>query len=186
MVRIIAGTAGGHRLQSPPGHLTRPTSDRVREALFSRLEHDGLLDATRVLDLYAGSGALGIEALSRGARHAVLVEQGPATARMIRRNLDSTGLAHGEVLAQRVERVLARPCSGAAFDLVLADPPYALDEAALGQVLGALVAGRWLDAHGVVVVERSTRTPEPTWPHGLHRYDTRSYGETQIWFAKAR
>ena len=186
MVRIIAGTAGGHRLQSPPGHLTRPTSDRVREALFSRLEHDGLLDATRVLDLYAGSGALGIEALSRGARHAVLVEQGPATARMIRRNLDSTGLAHGEVLAQRVERLLARACGGTAFDLVLADPPYVLGEVALGQVLTSLVAGRWLTPHAVLVVERSTRAPEPSWPDGIVRYDKRSYGETQVWFAKTR
>ncbi len=186
MVRIIAGAAGGRRLQAPAGQLTRPTSDRVREALFSRLEHDGMLDATRVLDLYAGSGALGIEALSRGARSALLVEQGPATARMIRRNLDSTGLSHGEVVAQRVERLLARPCGGAAFDLVLADPPYALDEVALGQVLASLVAGHWLVAHAVVVVERSTRTPEPTWPAGLHRYDTRSYGETQVWYAKTR
>ena len=81
MTRIIAGTAGGSRLQSPVGRETRPTSDRVREALFSRLEHDGLLDATRVLDLYAGSGALGLEALSRGARSAVLVEQGWAMVR---------------------------------------------------------------------------------------------------------
>lgn len=185
MVRIIAGAAGGHRLQAPAGHLTRPTSDRVREALFSRLEHDGLLDATRVLDLYAGSGALGIEALSRGARSAVLVEQGPATARMIRRNLESTGLGHGEVVTSRVERLLGRPCAGPAFELVLADPPYVLDEVALGGVLASLVTGRWLAAHATVVVERSTRTPEPTWPNGLHRYDARSYGETQVWYAAA-
>lgn len=186
MVRIIAGTASGHRLQAPAGHRTRPTSDRVREALFSRLEHDGMLDATRVLDLYAGSGALGIEALSRGARSAVLVEQGPATGRMIRRNLDSTRLAHGEVIVQRVERLLARPCPGAAFDLVLADPPYVLDEVALGRVLASLVAGRWLAAHAVLVLERSTRAPEPTWPDGIVRYDERTYGETQLWFAKTR
>lgn len=184
MTRIIAGTAGGSRLQSPVGRETRPTSDRVREALFSRLEHDGLLDATRVLDLYAGSGALGLEALSRGARSAVLVEQGQAAARAIRRNLGSTGLGQGEVLADRVERVLARAVVGPAFDLVLADPPYPMPEAALTEVLGLLVAGHWLATHAAVVVERSTRTPEPTWPRGLESYDERRYGETRIWFAE--
>lgn len=184
MTRIIAGTAGGQRLQAPAGLATRPTSDRVREALFSRLEHDGLLDATRVLDLYAGSGALGLEALSRGARSAVLVEQGQAAARAIRRNIASTGLGDGQVLTDRVERVLARPIVGAAFDLVLADPPYLLGEAELTQVLHQLVAGRWLAADAVVVVERSTRTPEPTWPRGLEPYDDRRYGETRVWFAE--
>lgn len=184
MTRIIAGTAGGHRLQSPAGRETRPTSDRVREALFSRLEHDGLLDATRVLDLYAGSGALGLESLSRGARSAVLVEQGQAAARTIRRNLGSTGLGDGQVITDRVERVLSRPMVGAPFDLVIADPPYLMDEAELAQVLHRLVEGRWLATHAVVVVERSTRTPEPTWPCGLALYDDRKYGETHVWFAE--
>ncbi len=184
MTRIIAGTAGGHRLQAPAGRETRPTSDRVREALFSRLEHDGLLDATRVLDLFAGSGALGLEALSRGARSAVLVEQGPAAARAIRRNIGSTGLREGQVLADRVERVLSRPIVGPPFDLVLADPPYQLAEEPLAEVLLRLVEGRWLATHAAVVVERSTRTAEPTWPRGLEPYDDRRYGETRIWFAE--
>lgn len=183
MTRIIAGTAGGRRLQAPAGRVTRPTSDRVREALFSRLEHDGLLDATRVLDLYAGSGALGLEALSRGARSAVLVEQGQAAARAIRRNIDSTGLGDGEVLADRVERVLARPCVGLPFDLVLADPPYLLAESALAEVLHRLVEGEWLSAHAGLVIERSSRTPAPTWPPGIVPYDDRRYGETRVWFA---
>lgn len=185
MTRIIAGTAAGARLQAPAGRETRPTSDRVREALFSRLEHDGLLDATRVLDLYAGSGALGLEALSRGARSAVLVEHGPVAARLIRRNLGSTGLAEGLIVADRVERVLARDVGGPPFDLVLADPPYTLDEPALAEVLVRLVGGGWLAPRAVVVVERSTRTPEPVWPRGLARYDDRRYGETRLWFAEA-
>jgi 16S rRNA (guanine966-N2)-methyltransferase len=184
MTRIIAGSAGGSRLLAPAGRETRPTSDRVREALFSRLEHDGLLDATRVLDLYAGSGALGLEALSRGARSAVLVEQGQAAARTIRRNLDSTGLREGVVVADRVERVLTRPVPGAPFDLVLADPPYALSQESLTEVLRLLVAGRWLATHAAVVVERSARTPEPAWPPSLEPYDDRRYGETRIWFAE--
>lgn len=184
MTRIIAGTAGGLRLQAPAGHDTRPTSDRVREALFGRLEHDGLLDATRVLDLYAGSGALGLEALSRGARTAVWVEQGQAAARTIRRNTAATGLTSGEVLADRVERVLRRPVAGEPFDLVVADPPYPLPEVELAGVLRLLVEGHWLSARAVVVVERSARTPEPTWPAGLERYDERRYGETRVWFAE--
>ena len=184
MTRIIAGTAGGRRLQAPAGRDTRPTSDRVREALFSRLEHEGLLDATRVLDLYAGSGALGLEALSRGARSAVWVEQGQAAARTIRRNLAATGLGSGEVLADRVERVLGRTPVGEPFDLVLADPPYPLGEHDLAAVLAQLVGGRWLSMQAAVVVERSARTPEPTWPAGLERYDERRYGETTIWFAE--
>ena len=184
MTRIIAGTSGGRRLLAPAGRETRPTSDRVREAVFSRLEHDGLLDATRVLDLYAGSGALGLEALSRGARSALLVEQGQAAVRAIERNIAATGLAQAQVVTDRVERVLARAVEGVAFDLVLADPPYLLDEAALGQVLQLLVVGGWLASDGVVVVERSARTPEPSWPRGLECYDDRRYGETRVWFAE--
>lgn len=185
MTRIIAGTAGGSVLLAPAGRQTRPTSDRVREALFSKLEHDGLLDATRVLDLYAGSGALGLESLSRGARSAVLVENGQAAARTIRRNLAATGLREGLVVADRVERVLARPVPGAPFDLVLADPPYALAQDALTEVLRLLLAGQWLATHAAVVVERSVRTPEPDWPPGLEPYDDRRYGETRIWFAES-
>ena len=184
MTRIVAGTAGGRRLLAPAGRQTRPTSDRVREAVFSRLEHDGLLDATRVLDLYSGSGALGLEALSRGARSALLVEQGQGAVRAIGLNIAATGLSGAQLVADRVERVLARAVEGAAFDLVLADPPYLLAEPALGQVLQLLVVGGWLARDAVVVVERSARTPEPSWPLGLERYDDRRYGETRIWFAE--
>ena len=184
MTRIVAGTAGGRRLLAPAGRQTRPTSDRVREAVFSRLEHDGLLDATRVLDLYSGSGALGLEALSRGARSALLVEQGQGAVRAIGLNIAATGLSGAQLVADRVERVLARAVEGAAFDLVLADPPYLLAEPALGQVLQLLIVGGWLARDAVVVVERSARTPEPSWPLGLERYDDRRYGETRIWFAE--
>lgn len=183
MTRIIAGTAGGRRLQVPPGRDTRPTSDRVREALFSRLEHDGWLDATRVLDLYAGSGALGLEAVSRGARAGVLVEEGRAAAGTIRRNVTASGLSGVSVVAARVERVLARPPEQP-FDLVLADPPYPLDDDALADVLDLLVRRGWLATRAAVVVERASRSPEPRWPDGLVGTGGRAYGETRLWFAE--
>jgi 16S rRNA (guanine966-N2)-methyltransferase len=184
MTRIIAGSARGRRLRVPAGRDTRPTSDRVREALFSRLQHDRVLDGAHVLDLYAGSGALGLEALSRGATSALLVESDRAAAAVVRHNIEATGLGGASVQAVPVSRALARVPDRPA-DLVLADPPYPLDEPALAQVLGLLVAGGWLAEGAVVVVERSTRSPEPTWPDGLTRTDERTYGETRLWFAEA-
>jgi len=183
MTRIIAGSARGRRLAVPPGRDTRPTSDRVREALFSRLEHEGRLDGAHVLDLYAGSGALGLEALSRGARTAVLVESDRATAALIRRNVETVALDGATVLAAPVARALARRPDSPA-DLVLADPPYPLGEPDLAAALELLVAGGWLAPSAVVVVERSSRSPEPTWPPALDRVDERTYGETRLWFAE--
>ena len=109
MARVIAGEAGGRRLAVPDGRNTRPTSDRAREGLFATIVSlTGSLDGARVLDLYAGSGAVGLEALSRGAEHVLLVESGPRAARVIRDNIEAIGLAGAEVLTDRVERVLAR------------------------------------------------------------------------------
>ncbi|MEJ5945384.1 16S rRNA (guanine(966)-N(2))-methyltransferase RsmD [Pseudokineococcus basanitobsidens] len=188
MTRLVAGTAGGRTLLVPRGSATRPTSERVREALFSRLEHAGLLERTRVLDLYAGSGALGLEAASRGAAAVVLVESGREAARACRRNAVGTGLPGVEVREAPVERVLAvpptPPLAGGA-DLVLLDPPYDLAEPELAGVLGALVARGWLAPAAVVVVERSSRAPEPGWPDGLARSASKRYGETVVWFADA-
>jgi 16S rRNA (guanine966-N2)-methyltransferase len=184
MTRIIAGSARGRRLQVPPGRDTRPTSDRVREALFSRLEHGGVLDGAHVLDLYAGSGALGLEALSRGARSAVLVESDRATAALVRRNVQALGLDGARVLAAPVATALARQSEEPA-DLVLADPPYPLDEQSLALVLRLLVENGWLAEDALVVVERSSRSPEPQWPDALVRADERTYGETRLWFADA-
>jgi 16S rRNA (guanine966-N2)-methyltransferase len=183
VTRIIAGAAGGRRLQVPAGRDTRPTSDRVREALFSRLEHEGWLDATRVLDLYAGSGALGLEAASRGARAVVLVEDGRAAAGVIRRNAASSGLPAVTVVAARVERLLSRP-PAEPFDLVVADPPYPLRDDDLADVLALLVENDWLAVRAAAVVERSSRSPQPVWPQGLTPSGHRSYGETRLWFAE--
>ncbi|HEY0187194.1 MAG TPA: 16S rRNA (guanine(966)-N(2))-methyltransferase RsmD [Cellulomonas sp.] len=180
MTRIVAGTVGGRTLAVPPAG-TRPTSERVREALFSRLDHLGVVADARVLDCYAGSGALGIEAASRGAARVVLVEGGRPAAEVCRRNVGALGLRGVvEVVQDRVERYVARPAVEP-WDLVLLDPPYDLDETLLGEVLTALVPALAPDA--VVVVERSTRTPAPAWPAGLEPFDTRTYGETAVHLA---
>jgi len=180
MTRIVAGTVGGRTLRVPPVG-TRPTSDRVREALFSRLEHLGALDDAHVLDLYAGSGALGIEASSRGAASVTLVESARPAAEVCRRNVADLRLVGVRVVAERAERFVQRPAV-APWDLVFLDPPYELAEEDLAVVLGGLT-GAALAESAVVVVERSSRTPEPRWPAGLERTDRRAYGDTVIWFA---
>ena len=182
MTRIISGRVGGLRLQTPAGSGTRPTSDRVREALFSRLEHLDVLDGAAVLDLYAGSGALGLEAASRGASTVLLVESDRAAAVVARRNAGLTGIPGITVRAATVERTLAT-APPTAFDLVFIDPPYDIGEEVLEAVLIALVQQGWLAADALLVVERSSRSPEPRWPAGLEAEGERRYGETRIWFA---
>lgn len=164
-----------------PSRGTRPTSERVREALFSRLEHAGLVADAAVLDLYAGSGALGLEAASRGARRVVLVEAGREAARTCRENARSLRLPGVEVSTSRVESFLAGTPADR-FDLVLLDPPYDVDDVALETVLLAL-AQRWVAPGGTVVVERSRRSGQPRWPSGLEGGGERAYGDTALWFA---
>src|SRR5580704_627530 len=154
MARVIAGEAGGRRLAVPDGRDTRPTSDRAREGLFATVSSImGSLAGARVLDLYAGSGAVGLEALSRGAEHVLLVEHGARAARVIRQNIEVIGLPGAAVIADRVERVLARgpaPAGGQVgtapaggqdgtaqgrYDVVFADPPYALADAEVSRIL---------------------------------------------------
>ncbi|MFK5634748.1 MULTISPECIES: 16S rRNA (guanine(966)-N(2))-methyltransferase RsmD [unclassified Ornithinimicrobium] len=185
MTRIIAGRAGGRTIATPRGAGTRPTTDRVREAIFSRVEALLDLEGARVLDLYAGSGALGLEALSRGATALLAVEKHRPTAALVDRNAVTLGLTgQVQVRAGAVERVLAEPHSGPGFDLVLADPPYPLVEEELTGVLELLVAGGWLTEDALVVVERSARSTAPTWPAGLLHLDTRTYGETAVHWAE--
>ena len=124
-MRVVAGAAKGRRLEAPDGRDIRPTSDRVREAIFSSLESMDAVRGSSVLDLFCGSGALGIEALSRGARAATFVDSDPAAVRTVRANLASTGLANGEVVRADALRWLD---DGARFDVALIDPPYAFDE----------------------------------------------------------
>ena len=189
MTRIVSGAAGGRTLRVP-GNGTRPTSERVREALFSRLEHLGVVAGARVLDLYAGSGALGLEAASRGAATVTFVESSRAAADVCRANATGTRLPRLHVVTERAERFVERS-SASVWDLVLIDPPYELAEGDLSRVLGALAGvrdepygtGSHLAEDAVVVVERSSRSPEPTWPVAMIRTEERRYGETVIWFA---
>ncbi|WP_377641498.1 16S rRNA (guanine(966)-N(2))-methyltransferase RsmD [Oryzobacter terrae] len=185
MTRVIAGVAGGRTLRTPPGPGTRPTSDRVREALFSALDARDAIKGTRVLDLYAGSGALGLEAASRGAASVVLVEHDRRAADVIAANARDLGFADVGVVRSTVLSALAPdPAEGEAADLVFVDPPYDVDEDALGLVLDRL-GGGWLAPGGLLVVERSTRSPEPSWPDGIARVGKpRKYGETTVWLAE--
>ncbi|MBB2890849.1 16S rRNA (guanine(966)-N(2))-methyltransferase RsmD [Flexivirga oryzae] len=183
MTRIIAGAAGGRRLLTPPGPGTRPTSDRVREALFGRLEHLDAIAGSHVVDLYAGSGALGLEAVSRGAASALLVESDRRAAATIGKNITHLGLAGVQVRAATVETVVATPLVPQA-DLLFADPPYAIGDDALAGVLAALVEHGSLAVDAVLVVERSSRSAEPVWPAGVELIGPRRYGETTCWFAE--
>jgi 16S rRNA (guanine966-N2)-methyltransferase len=158
----------------------------VREALFSRLEHLEVLAGARVLDLYAGSGALGLEAASRGARSVLLVDADRGAARAARENAAVVGRPGVVVREDTVERVLvAGPGGSDRFDLAFLDPPYDLSEDALGDALALLVRHRWLAPEALVVVERSSRSPEPRWAEGLDAAGERRYGETRMWFADA-
>jgi 16S rRNA (guanine966-N2)-methyltransferase len=183
VARVIAGEAGGRRLAVPVGRDTRPTSDRAREGLFGTVVSlMGSLACTRVLDLYAGSGAVGLEALSRGARHVLLVESGDRASRVIRQNIEAIALPGAEVIADRVERVLARGPAGGRFDLVFADPPYALPGDEVTAMLSALADRAWLAPGALVVVERATRSGPLTWPDGFVPDRARRYGEATIWY----
>lgn len=201
MTRVISGIAGSLRLEVPKSG-TRPTSDRVREAIFSALESWGLVEGCRVLDLYAGSGALGLEAASRGASEVVLVERNPGAAQVAGRNARTVlgAFARGgspapriDVVRQSVQAYLdgANPGPrdpglrdpGPRWDVALLDPPYDLGEAELTANLAALVPLLAPDA--AVLVERSSRSPEPGWPAGLAPVREKRYGETALWWAES-
>jgi len=186
MTRIISGAARGRRLAVPPGTSTRPTSDRAREALFSTIE--ALIRSfagARVLDLYAGSGAVGLEALSRGADHALLVESDAGAARTIRSNAATTGLVGADVRAERVELLVAGGAPGSPYDVVFVDPPYDVADDAVRVVIADLLDGTWLADGALVIVERATRGGEWRWPAGVEADRSRRYGEATLWYGRA-
>ncbi|WP_157250902.1 16S rRNA (guanine(966)-N(2))-methyltransferase RsmD [Nonomuraea typhae] len=184
MTRIIAGSAGGRRLSVPPGRNTRPTSDRAREGIFSTLDSLHGLAGARVMDLFAGSGAVGLEALSRGAVHALLVEADAKAVRTIRANVASLGLAGAQVVPDRVERVLAKPAE-AAYDIVFADPPYAVSDDEVREVLVGLRDNGWLAEDALIAVERESRGNAVIWPEGYVEERVRRYGEAAVWYGRA-
>ena len=185
MTRIIAGAQGGRRLAAPPGAGTRPTSDRVREALFSALETLTDLDGARVLDLYAGSGAVGLEALSRGAAHTLLVEHDARAARTIRENIRALGVAaRAQLVTTKVAQALATPPADGPYDVVFADPPYPMGDDEVAAALTALTRQGWLAPDAVVVVERGSRGPALSWVDGITAERSRRYGETTLWYGR--
>ncbi len=186
MTRIIGGIAGGRRLAVPRSGATRPTSDRTREGLFSTLESlRGPLAGARVLDLYAGSGAVGLEALSRGAALVLLVESDTRAAAVARANAKAVGLPGVEVRAEKAERLTATPPAADGYDVVFADPPYAVGATALANLLVSLRTSGWVAADAVVVVERASRDGEWVWPAGFEGVRARRYGDSTLWYGRA-
>lgn len=176
MTRIVAGTAGGRRLAVPPRG-TRPTSERVREALFSAVDSVLDLSTARVLDLYAGSGALGLEALSRGASSVTFVESDRNALAVLRKNITAVGLRGTNVVQAKVMTFLSGDATP--FDLVLADPPYDLDVSAEVAALAA-----WTAPGALVVLEQSVRADDPVWPAPLESLRTKKYGDTVLHWAE--
>lgn len=189
MTRIIAGSAGGRRIAVPPAG-TRPTSDRVREALFSALDSEwrargiGWTDVS-VLDLYAGSGALGLEALSRGASQAVLVERSRAAASILRANVAAVDLPGAVVLTRDVGQLPATPPPGEPATLVLADPPYDVAAGDIARILATLLESGWIAADAVVVVERPARDAGSPLPDSWIEDRRRAYGDTVLWYGRS-
>jgi 16S rRNA (guanine(966)-N(2))-methyltransferase RsmD len=182
VTRIVAGQHGGRRIAVPDGRDTRPTTDRVREALFGSL---GDLTGVRFLDLYAGSGAIGLEAASRGAVHVLLVESAARAARTARENIALLGLsATVQLTTNPVETRLPGGPPADPYDIVYADPPYPTAEAEITAMLDGLVRYGWLAPDATVIVERSTRSPEPAWVEGVTSQRSRRYGETTLWYGR--
>jgi 16S rRNA (guanine966-N2)-methyltransferase len=186
MTRVIAGKAGGRRLAVPQGNRTRPTSDRAREGLFSTWQSllGGPLDGERVLDLYAGSGAVGLEALSRGASHTLLVEADARAARTVRDNVKNLGLPGAEVRAGKAQQIIQAP-PDQPYDLVFLDPPYVVSDDDLREILLTLRTEGWLTTEALVTVERSTRGGTFHWPDGFEAIRARRYGEGTFWYGRA-
>jgi 16S rRNA (guanine966-N2)-methyltransferase len=184
-MRIVGGQAKGRRLAVPPKG-TRPTSDRAREALFNSLA--GLLDidGARVLDLFAGTGAVGLEALSRGATLACFVESDRAACETLRHNAAAVGLPGAEIHRHSAAGYLVGAGVDEPFDLVYADPPYAFGEPQLGVLLTTLATPNWLADGAVVVVERSARGAEPQWPDVIEPIKHKRYGEGVLWYGRRK
>lgn len=187
MSRIISGAAGGVRLASVPGDNTRPTTDRVKESLFSKLESYDIIRGARVLDAFGGSGALGCEALSRGAASVTLLDTYPKAVVVIRKNVAAVEKAMGRTgsSSTRVQQAQAltyvKSASGP-WDLVFVDPPYAMPNEQVSELLEALTPK--LAEGAVVVVERSSRDAEPVWGEGLYCFSTRQHGETVLYYVE--
>ncbi|MCI1223856.1 MAG: 16S rRNA (guanine(966)-N(2))-methyltransferase RsmD [Bifidobacterium subtile] len=186
-MRVIAGRFKGMTLPAAKTG-TRPTTDRTKEALFSRLDALGLIEDARVLDLFAGTGALGIEALSRGARELVAVESAGPAAALLTKTLGSLRHQHewqpgmsARAMRRRAERFVA-DYAGAPFELILIDPPYAFATNECEELLTALASGEATDDSSTIILERSTRSQAPQPQESWGITDQRHYGETAVFF----
>ena len=183
-MRIVAGKLRGRALATPADSRIRPTSDRVREAVFNILAHgiDGFkLENAQVLDLFAGTGALGLEALSRGARSCVFVEEDPEARGLIRRNVEAFGLTGVTRIYRRDATDLGSSGNREPFTLVFLDPPYGMGLGEKG--LASAASGGWLAADAIVVLEEREETAI-AWPEGFTVLDSRTWGETMVVFAR--
>ena len=194
MSRIISGAAGGVRLTSVPGDNTRPTTDRVKESLFSKLESYDIIRGARVLDAFGGSGALGCEALSRGAASVTLLDTYPKAVAVIRKNIAAVEKAMGctgsgpsgatgsVAHVQQSQALTYVKSASGPWDLVFVDPPYAVPNEQVSELLEELTSK--LAEGAVVVVERSSRDAEPVWGEGLYCFSTRQHGETVLYYVE--
>ena len=199
MTRIVGGLWGGRRLLTPDGDTTRPTSEKVRAAMASSLTAAGGLEGARVLDLYAGSGALGLELVSRGASSAVFVESDRAALAALRANVTTLQSAASRlggrpagsaaptltVVPGDVAAFVGRAAGTGPFDVVVADPPYDLSTAALLVLLLELQGAALLAPHADLILERSKRNGEPVWPEPFEGVRTRKYGDTMLCYGRA-
>lgn len=179
-MRIVGGRLRGRALVTPDDNAVRPTSDRVREALFNILEHgiDAFdVDGAHVLDLFAGTGALGIEALSRGAAECVFVENAVASRALIQENIEVFGLGGVATIFRRSAIDLGTASRRSAYDLVFADPPYGKGLAE--KAIASAIDGGWLSESAVIVIEEDVKS-EIAWPNGCAEIDRRKYGNTQV------
>ncbi len=183
-MRIVGGRFGGRSLKAPSSQAVRPTSDRLRETIFNILAHgyDGPVEGARVIDLFAGTGALGLEAMSRGAKFALFVDDGSEARALLRENVHNLGLGGQTRIFRRDATKLGDAPAGEKFTLAFLDPPYARGLAP--RALQALISGGWLAPGALAVIEEAA-TEEIALPPGMNELDRRAYGETQILFARA-
>ena len=182
-MRIVGGRFRGRTLKGPSSHAVRPTSDRLRETIFNILAHgyDDAVENARVIDLFAGTGALGLEAVSRGARFALFVDEGSEARALLRENVEALGLGGLTRIFRRDATKLGDAPAGEKFDLAFLDPPYGKGLAP--RALRALIDGHWLADRALCIIEEAAEE-EVALPPGMRALDRRAYGDTQIVFAR--
>lgn len=183
MTRIIGGEFRGRSIKVPEAE-TRPTSSRVREAIFSSVEHAvSGLDDLRVLDLFSGSGAFGIESISRGAAEAVLIEKDLRAADTLHANVANFGIKNGRVIIADAFIEVSQKSGRGKFDVVFIDPPYAFEDGPVDKLISQLVSNDWLNDYALIVVERGSRS-QVQWPEFVEEVRKKVYGDTTIWYGQ--